>query len=57
MVIFLTVLILFLLAFTGLAIGLLLKRKGLRGSCSPGPDAGHDCQCHPRKGAARRVDQ
>jgi len=47
MKIYLVALILFLLAFTGLAAGLLLKRKGPRGSCSPGPDAGHDCKCHP----------
>ena len=56
MMIFLAVLILFLLAFTGLAIGLLLKRKGLRGSCCPGPDAGHDCQCHPGKVPGKQVD-
>jgi hypothetical protein len=49
MKIYLVALILFLLAFTGLAAGLLLKRKGPRGSCSSGPDAGHDCQCHSDK--------
>ena len=43
------VLILFLLAFSGLAAGLLLKRRGLRGGCGHGQDAAQDCQCHGKK--------
>jgi hypothetical protein len=39
------VLILFLAAFAGLAAGLLLKRKGLRGGCSPAFDSDRDCRC------------
>lgn len=35
----------FLLAFAGLATGLILKRKGLRGGCSPTPGVDRDCQC------------
>lgn len=35
----------FLLGFAGLATGLLLRRKGLRGSCSSAPGAEHDCTC------------
>lgn len=42
---FLMSLLLFLLAFAGLSAGLLLKRKGLRGSCRP--ETGHDCRCNP----------
>jgi len=53
MKIYLVVLALFLLAFTGLAAGLLLKRKGPRGSCSPGPDPGHDCKCHSDKATGK----
>jgi len=36
--------ILFLLAFAGLACGLLLKRRGLRGGCHSNP-GDHACQC------------
>ncbi len=44
MKLFLIVFILFLLAFTGLACGLIFKRRGLRGGCQQhGND--HDCQC------------
>jgi hypothetical protein len=42
---------LFLLAFTGLAAGLLLGRRGVRGGCSSARAAGHDCHC---KSASRR---
>ena len=49
MKVYLVALIFFLLAFSGLAAGLLLKRKGLRGGCSPGPDTGQDCKCHQDK--------
>jgi hypothetical protein len=38
-------LVIFLLAFAGLAAGLILKRKGLRGGCRPTPGAESDCQC------------
>ncbi len=37
--------ILFLFAFLGLAMGLLLKRKGLRGGCRPAAGSAPDCQC------------
>jgi len=38
-------LILFLLAFAGLAAGLLLKRKGLRGGCRPASGSDKECHC------------
>jgi hypothetical protein len=38
-------LVIFLLAFAGLAAGLILKRKGLRGGCRPTAGADNDCQC------------
>ena len=37
--------VIFLIAFAGLAAGLILKRKGLRGGCRPAPVADSDCQC------------
>jgi len=45
MKVFLIVLILFLTAFAGLAAGLILKRKGLRGGCGSGSAQKNDCQC------------
>ena len=39
------VFILFVLAFGGLAVGLLLKRRGLRSGCGHVPDEQHDCRC------------
>lgn len=50
MTIFLAALVLFLLAFSGLAAGLLLKRKGLRGGCRPASGAEHNCHCKGEKG-------
>lgn len=51
MQVYFAVLILFLLAFSGLAAGLLLKRRGLRGGCGSG--AKDDCQCHPKQSRSR----
>jgi hypothetical protein len=45
MKIYLAVLVLFLIAFAGLAAGLILKRKGLRGGCRPATGTDRDCQC------------
>ena len=45
MKVYFVVLVLFLLAFAGLATGLLLKRKGLRGGCRPAPGTDRDCHC------------
>ena len=53
MQVYFAVLILFLLAFSGLAAGLLLKRKGLRGGCGHGQDAARDCQCRADKAPKR----
>ncbi len=50
MKIYLAVLVLFLIAFAGLAAGLLLKRKGLRGSCRPATGTDRDCQCKSETG-------
>lgn len=47
---YILVLVLFLLAFAGLSVGLLFKRKGLRGSCRPDSNAGRDCQCNEKAG-------
>lgn len=41
----LTVLILFLLAFTGLAAGVLMKRRGLRSACGHAKNSRNDCKC------------
>ena len=45
MKLFLLVLVLFLLAFAGLAIGLIIRNKGLRGGCGHAPAADHECRC------------
>ncbi len=45
MKVYLATLVLFLLAFSGLAAGLLLKRRGLKGGCTPAPRSGRDCRC------------
>ena len=45
MKVYFAALVIFLLAFAGLAVGLILKRKGLRGGCRPAPGADSDCQC------------
>ncbi len=44
MKIYLAAMIAFLLAFSGLAAGLILRRRGLRGGCS-GHAAGAACSC------------
>jgi hypothetical protein len=44
---------LFLLAFAGLAIGLILKRRGLRGGCGSGRSSDNDCQCKTSTGSRR----
>lgn len=41
----LAVVILFLLAFTGLAAGVLMKRRGLRSACGHKKNTQHDCKC------------
>ena len=46
-------LIFFLLAFVGLARGLLLRRRGLRGSCSAAVKA-QDCRCEAELDASMR---
>ena len=50
----LAALVLFLLAFAGLAAGLLLKRKGLRGGCTPPPGAEHSCHCKGENNKERK---
>ena len=45
MKLFLVALILFLLAFTGLAIGLIFKRKGPRSSCGHAQSTKQNCRC------------
>jgi len=42
---FALILLFFLLAFAGLGVGLLLKRRGLRGSCGHAPNQQQDCRC------------
>jgi len=45
----------FLLAFVGLASGLLLKRKGLRGGCGSGRSNDNECHCKAPAKARRQV--
>lgn len=47
---YIAALIIFLLAFAGLAAGLLLKRKGIQGGCCHGSGTTDSCHCdHPRE--------
>lgn len=55
MKVFFIALVLFLLAFAGLAAGLLLKRKGLRGGCTPAPGNDQECHCKKEKNKAGKV--
>jgi hypothetical protein len=54
MKVYFVVLSFFLLAFTGLAAGLLLKRKGLRGGCGSATDPGEKCQCKAKAGTLQK---
>ncbi len=45
MKLFILALFLFLLAFSGLAIGLIVRRKGLRSGCGHAPSTDTDCRC------------
>ena len=54
MKLFIAVLGFFLLAFAGLATGLLLKRKGLRGGCGGGGGGNSDKDCECKKIAKSR---
>ncbi len=45
MKLFAVALIFFLLAFAGLAIGLIVRRKGLRSGCGHALSKDHDCRC------------
>jgi hypothetical protein len=55
MKLYLAAVVLFLAAFAGLAAGLLLRRKGLRGGCSPATGSGRDCQCRSVADSGRRA--
>jgi len=56
MKVFLAALVLFLIAFAGLAAGLLCKRRGLRGGCgSASAGDGRDCQCKAAGAPGRRA--
>lgn len=48
MMLVLIVFVLFVLAFAGLACGVLIKGRGLRGSCHT-PASDHDCQCREER--------
>ncbi len=50
MKVYFAALVFFLLAFAGLATGLILKRKGLRGGCHPAAGTDRDCQCKSATG-------
>ena len=48
------VLVLFLLAFAGLAIGLIVRRRGLRSGCGHAPDKEDDCRCEAELDSSMR---
>lgn len=45
MKLFVAALILFLLAFAGLAVGLIIRKRGLRGGCGHAPGRDQNCRC------------
>lgn len=55
MKIYFVVLIFFIFAFAGLAAGLLLKRKGLRGGCGSATETGSKCQCKTNAGENTKI--
>jgi len=58
MKVFLAALVLFLIAFAGLATGLLCKRRGLRGGCGSAPaGGGRDCQCKSAGAPGSRAEE
>lgn len=59
MKVYVAALVVFLLAFAGLATALIFKRKGLRGGCGSIPGTGGDCQCKTAAGhgSALNIDQ
>ncbi|WP_303721533.1 hypothetical protein [Malonomonas rubra] len=56
MKLFALVLILFLLAFACLAIGLIVRKKGLRSGCGHAPSADHECRCEVELDASMTGD-
>lgn len=54
MKLFAAALIVFLLSFTGLAIGLIIRQKGLRSGCGHTPNKEHDCRCESELDASMR---
>ena len=48
------VLVLFLLAFAGLAIGLIVRRRGLRSGCGHARSNEDDCRCESELDASMR---
>lgn len=57
MTLFFAALILFLLAFVGLAAGLLLRRKALRGGCGSGRSDAEECHCRSKSGSCGGADE
>lgn len=54
MKLFAAALVLFLLAFTGLAIGLIVRKRGLRSGCGHAPRSEQDCRCESELDANMR---
>jgi hypothetical protein len=49
------VLLFFLLAFAGLAAGLILRRRGLRGACGTAQSTKNDCRCESELDSSMRT--
>lgn len=47
-------LVLFLLAFAGLGVGLIFKRRGLKSGCGHAPNQQHDCRCESELDSSMR---
>jgi hypothetical protein len=56
MKVFFAALVIFLLAFAGLATGLILRRKALRGGCGSASGSGRDCQCKTATAPDKQVE-
>ncbi len=55
MKLFALVLLFFLLAFAGLAAGLIIRRRGLRGACGSAQSTKHDCRCESELDASMQA--
>jgi hypothetical protein len=55
MKLFVVALIIFLIAFAGLGIGLIVRRRGIRSGCGHKPISEYDCRCESELDASMKA--